>query len=125
MESGGDAFQGVPLTRRATSGTVVAATITVPPSTEVVSFNVAGGQTMARMARTERRNLPERSAKIRRAVDVVLDNPSVTLRVETLGAWLNVRLDAAQRILSGMVSAGLLREVQRGVFVGGRPSRWG
>jgi hypothetical protein len=76
---------------------------------------------MARMARTERRNLPERSAKIRRAVDMVLDNPSVTLRVETLGAWLNVRLDAAQRILSGMVSAGLLHEVQRGVFAGARP----
>ena len=74
------------------------------------------------MARTERRNLPERSAKLRRAVNVVLDNPSVTLRVETLGAWLNVQLDAAQRILSGMVSAGLLREVQRGVFVGARPS---
>jgi hypothetical protein len=54
-------------------------------------------------------------------VDVVLDNPSVTLRVETLGAWLNVRLDAAQRILSGMVSAGLLHEVQRGVFAGARP----
>jgi hypothetical protein len=76
---------------------------------------------MARMARTERRNLLERSAKLRRAVDVVLDNPSVTVRVETLGAWLNVQLDAAQRILSGMVSAGLLREVQRGVFVGARP----
>ena len=90
----------------------------VPPFDKVVSFDVAGGQTMAR---TERRNLPERSAKIRRAVDVVLDNPSATLRVETLGAWLNVRLDAAQRILSGMVSAGLLQEVQRGVFAGARP----
>ncbi len=70
------------------------------------------------MARTERRNFPERSAKLRRAVDVVLDNPSVTLRVETFGAWLNVQLDAAQRILSRMVSAGLLREAERGVFVG-------
>ena len=76
---------------------------------------------MYRMARTERRNVPERSAKIRRAVDVVLENPSVMLRVETLGAWLNIRLDAAQRILSGMVSAGLLREVQRGVFAGAQP----
>ena len=69
------------------------------------------------MARTERRNLPERSALLRRAVDVVLDNPSLTLRVETLGAWLNVQFDAAQRILNRMVSAGLLREAERGVFV--------
>lgn len=71
---------------------------------------------MAGKAWNERRNLYERSAKLRRVVDVVLDNPSVTLRVETLGAWLNVQLDAAQRILSGMVSVGLLCEVQRGVF---------
>jgi hypothetical protein len=70
----------------------------------------------------ERRNLYERSAKLQRVVNVVLDNPSVTLRVETLGAWLNVQLDAAQRILSRMVSAGLLREVQRGVFAGAPPS---
>jgi hypothetical protein len=77
---------------------------------------------MARKARNERRNIPERSAKLQRAVNVVLDNPSVTLRVETLGAWLNVQLDAAERILSRMVSAGLLREVQRGVFVGARLS---
>jgi len=77
---------------------------------------------MARMARTERRNLPERSAKLQRVVNLVLDNPSVALRVETLEAWLNVQFDAAQRILSRMVSAGLLREVQRGMFVGARPS---
>jgi hypothetical protein len=76
---------------------------------------------MVGKARNERRNLYERSAKLQRALNVVLDNPSVTLRVETLGAWLNVRLDAAQRILSGMVSAGLLREVQRGVFAGAQP----
>jgi hypothetical protein len=80
---------------------------------------------MAGKARNERRNLYERSAKLQRALNVVLDNPSVTLRVETLGAWLNVRLDAAQRILSRMVSAGLLREVQHGVFVGARPSGQG
>jgi len=73
------------------------------------------------MVRKERRNVHERSAKLQRAVNLTLENPSVTLRVETLGAWLNVQLDAAQRILSRMVSAGLLREVQRGVFVARSP----
>ena len=73
------------------------------------------------MARMERRNVHERSAKLQRVVNLTLENPSVTLRVETLGAWLNVQLDAAQRILSRMVSAGLLREVQRGVFVARSP----
>ena len=76
---------------------------------------------MARKARKERRNIRERSAKLQRLVNLTLENPSVTLRVETLGAWLNVQLDAAQRILRGMVSAGLLREVQRGVFVARSP----
>ena len=76
---------------------------------------------MARKARQERRNVRERSAKLQRVVNLALENPSVTLRVETLGAWLNVQLDAAQRILSRMVSAGLLREVQRGVFVAQSP----
>jgi predicted transcriptional regulator len=69
----------------------------------------------------ERRNVHERSAKLQRVVNLTLENPSVTLRVETLGAWLNVQLDAAQRILSRMVSAGLLQEVQRGVFVAQSP----
>ena len=73
------------------------------------------------MARKERRNVHERSVKLQRVVNLTLENPSVTLRVETLGAWLNVQLDAAQRILSRMVSAGLLREVQRGVFVARSP----
>ena len=73
------------------------------------------------MVRKERRNVHERSVKLQRVVNLTLENPSVTLRVETLGAWLNVQLDAAQRILSRMVSAGLLREVQRGVFVARSP----
>jgi len=72
---------------------------------------------MARKAWKERRNLFERSAKNQRVVNVVLENPSMMLRAETLGAWLNVQLDVAQRILTEMVTAGLLREVQRGVFV--------
>jgi hypothetical protein len=76
---------------------------------------------MVRKAQQERRNVPERSAKLQRVVNLTLENPSVALRVETLGAWLNVQLDAAQRILSRMVSAGLLREVQRGVFVARSP----
>jgi hypothetical protein len=65
----------------------------------------------------ERRDLVERSGKIQRVVNVVLEHPSVILRAETLGAWLNVQLDGAQRILIQMVSAGILREVDHGAFV--------
>ena len=76
---------------------------------------------MARKAWKERRNLFERSAKNQQVVNVVLENPSMMLRAETLGAWLNVQPDVAQRILTEMVTAGLLREVERGVFAGARP----
>ena len=72
---------------------------------------------MVRRDWEERRDLFERSGKTQRVVNVVLEHPSVILRAETLGAWLNVQLDAAQRILTQMVSAGLLREVDDGAFV--------
>ena len=79
------------------------------------------------MGRNERRNMRERGALVQRLIKGVLQNPSLTLSVETLQAWLNVPVDAAERILTNLVSAGLVREVRSGVWVpcplpGARPA---
>ena len=71
------------------------------------------------MGRNERRNIRERAAIIQRVINDVIRNPSVTLSVETLQAWLNVPMDAAQRILTRLASSGLVREVKNGVWVRG------
>jgi DNA-binding IclR family transcriptional regulator len=71
------------------------------------------------MGRNERRNVRERGALVQRLLKGVLQNPSLTLSVETLQAWLNVPVDAAERILTKLVSAGLVREVSSGVWVPG------
>ena len=67
----------------------------------------------------ERRNMRVRSASVRRVIDAVLQNPSVTLSVSTLQQWLGVPVDAAERILRRLASSGLVREVQRGVWARG------
>lgn len=67
----------------------------------------------------ERRNMTLRGAVVKRVIDSVLQNPSVTLRVDTLQQWLGVPLDAAERILDRLASSGLVREVQRGVWARG------
>jgi DNA-binding GntR family transcriptional regulator len=68
---------------------------------------------------SERRNLSERAAVVRRIINDVINNPSVTLSVETLQAWLGVPVDAARRILARLASSGVVREIQTGVFVRG------
>lgn len=67
----------------------------------------------------ERRNIRQRAALLQTMVNSVVENPSVTLTVETLETWLNVPRDAASRMLSKLVSSGLVREIKRGVFVRG------
>jgi hypothetical protein len=67
----------------------------------------------------ERRNLRTRAAIVQRVIDSVVQNPSVTLTVSTLQAWLDVPIEAAQRILQRLASSGLVREVQRGVWTRG------
>lgn len=69
--------------------------------------------------RQERRNIRTRSALVQRVVNGVIQNPSVTLTVNTLQTWLDVPLEAAQRILLRLASSGLVREVQRGVWARG------
>jgi predicted transcriptional regulator len=63
----------------------------------------------------ERRNIRERSAMVQYVIKSVIDNPSVTLTVETLHQWLNVPLAGAERILAKLVASGLVREVHQGV----------
>ena len=71
------------------------------------------------MGGNERRNIRERGALVQRLIKGVLQNPSLTLSVDILQAWLNVPEDAAERILTNLVSAGLVREVRTGVWVPG------
>jgi predicted transcriptional regulator len=67
----------------------------------------------------ERRNLRARAAVVQRVIDDIVQNPSVTLSVNTLQTWLDVPIEAAQRILQRLASSGLVREVQRGVWARG------
>ena len=71
------------------------------------------------MGSRERRNIRERAAVVQRVINDVIQNPSVTLSIESLQAWLNVPTDAAQRILARLASSGLMREVSHGVWVRG------
>jgi hypothetical protein len=67
----------------------------------------------------ERRNISARAAIVQRVINGVVQNPSVTLTVDTLQAWLDIPLEAAQRILDRLASSGLVREVQKGVWARG------
>ena len=71
------------------------------------------------MREAERRDISARAAVVQRVINGVVQNPSVTLTVETLQKWLNILLDAAQRILDRLASSGLVREVQKGVWARG------
>ena len=67
----------------------------------------------------ERRNIPARAAVVQRVINGIVENPSVTLTVDTLQAWLDIPLEAADRILQRLASSGLVREVQKGVWARG------
>ena len=67
----------------------------------------------------ERRNIKARAAVVQRVIDGIVQNPSVTLTVNTLQTWLDVPIDAAERILDRLASSGLVREVQKGVWARG------
>jgi hypothetical protein len=80
------------------------------------------------MREGERRNIAARAAVVQRVINGVVQNPSVTLTVEILQKWLNIPMDAAERILARLASSGLVREVQKGVWARGTwpgaPSEW-
>jgi hypothetical protein len=44
----------------------------------------------------------------------------VTLTLDTLCEWLSVPTEAGERILHRLISSGVVREVQRGMFVPAR-----
>ena len=67
----------------------------------------------------ERRNIRARAAVVQRVIDGIVQNPSVTLTVNTLQTWLGVPFEAAERILDRLASSGLVREVQKGVWARG------
>ena len=67
----------------------------------------------------ERRDLKTRAAVVQRVIDGIVQNPIVTLTVNTLQTWLDIPLDAAQRILDRLSTSGLVREVQKGVWARG------
>jgi len=71
------------------------------------------------MRTQERRNISARAAVVQRVINGVVQNPSVTLTVDTLQTWLDIPLEAAQRILQRLASSGLVREVQKGVWARG------
>jgi hypothetical protein len=78
-------------------------------------FTIRGGS----RAMEERRNTRVRSEITRRIVTSVIQNPSVTLSVDTLHTWLGLQMEAADRILQRLASSGIVREVQRGVWARG------
>lgn len=67
----------------------------------------------------ERRNIRARAAVVQRVIDGIVQNPSVTLTVNTLQTWLGVPFEAAERILDRLAASGLVREVQKGVWARG------
>lgn len=67
----------------------------------------------------ERRNVRARSALVQSVINDIVQNPSVTLSVNTLQAWLGLPIEAAQRILQRLAASGLVQEVQRGVWARG------
>ena len=68
---------------------------------------------------SERRNIRERAAVTQRVVDSIVRNPNATVTIETLQLSLNVPTEAARRIIASLVSSGLLREVQPGLWTRG------
>ena len=71
------------------------------------------------MDKKERRNLRTRAALVQAVVNSIIQNPSVTLTVETLQAWIALPTDAAHRILGRLAASGLVLEINKGVFVPG------
>ena len=67
----------------------------------------------------ERRDIRGRAAVVQRVIDGIVQNPSVTLTVNTMQQWLGVPNEAAERILGRLASSGLVREVQKGVWTRG------
>jgi hypothetical protein len=71
------------------------------------------------MMEQERRDKTRRAEVVRCVLNRIVQNPSITLTVDTLQQWLQVPVDAAERILGRLVDSGLMREVRRGEWARG------
>jgi predicted transcriptional regulator of viral defense system len=63
----------------------------------------------------DRRNVTRRQA-VYVQLRAVLSSPSLLLTVDEAQRLLQLRRDACQRILRKLLDAGVLREIQRGVY---------
>ena len=64
----------------------------------------------------ERRDLTIRALVIQHALETAV-RTQVTLTSETLQSRLGIPADAADRILLRLASSGVIREIQRGIWV--------
>jgi len=64
----------------------------------------------------ERREKGRRAEVVRAVVDHVVHKPATTVTLEGLQDFLHIPQDAAGRIVTSLVSAGIVREVREGVW---------
>ena len=64
----------------------------------------------------ERRNTTRRAELVRSIVAGIVRNPYAVVTAESLQHWLHVSGTVADRIIQRLVSSGVLREVERGVW---------
>jgi hypothetical protein len=64
----------------------------------------------------ERRDPTRRAELVRNIVAGVVRNPYAVVTTESLQNWLRVPSGVAERILNRLVSSGLLREIEAGVW---------
>ena len=65
----------------------------------------------------ERRESGRRADVVRAVVDHVVHKPQTTVTLEGLQDVLHVPADAANRIVSSLVNAGIVKEVRDGVWI--------
>jgi len=64
----------------------------------------------------DRRDITRRAELVRSVVAGVVRNPYAVVTRESLQQWLHVSRAVAERILSRLVSSGLVREISAGVW---------
>jgi predicted transcriptional regulator len=64
----------------------------------------------------DRRDTARRAELVRSVVAGVVRNPYAVITRDSLAHWLDVPRGVAERILARLVSAGLIREVEAGVW---------
>jgi hypothetical protein len=77
---------------------------------------LTAGTNVAETDNMDRRDTTRRAELVRSVVAGVVRNPYAVVTLESLQNWLHVPGAVAERILHRLVSSGLLREVQAGVW---------